>query len=164
MGFGNLKGKKPQGAGSYINGEVECVVEVTANKATLSQQDSTKYFFITEFKIVEVLEGDIKLGSSWGQTININSQAGPSDCVAFLAAAAGLDPYNTEGDFEEALLSAYSEAFEQKDLSIEIIAEMVCDENQPLVGIKLRLKTINKGTRAGGTFTKHMWYPTEDDS
>ena len=163
MSFGNLKGKTPSSAGSYINDEVECVVEVTVNKAKASERGDGKYFFITEFKVVEVLSGPIVVDASRTQTININSQAGPSDCVAYLAAAAGIDPYNTDGDFEAALIAAYSEALEMKDLSIEQIAEIVCDENQPLAGVKLRLQTVNKPMKTEGKFfTKHLWFPVED--
>ena len=173
MGFSNLKGKTPFGAGSYINDNGEFIIQVVKNLDKQSTQNKGKYFFITEFKILESSEPDkVKVGSNKSQSIDVMTDWGAADAVAFLAAAAGLDAYSGEDGFQNHVIKAYEEAFDAHGLDFETIAYMVCDESQPLEGTKLLLKTINRPHKACKDmspedpnykfFTKHMWYPYDD--
>lgn len=127
------------------------LVEVEACKLVTNHQGQD--FFVIEAEVLESSTNAMKPGTVGAQVIGIPGKyrMGFSNVKAFLAAANGIDPSNN--DAVEAALGG--------EQGMQVAAFAVSDDN-PLAGVKLRLRTSLTQTKAGNDFTIHSWSPAEE--
>lgn len=120
---------------------------VSVAKAFLMTSRKGSHLAIVECEILESDVAERPVGSRASWVVNMSQDAGPGNVKAFIAAAIGISPSDTNRVDAEVTEEFCAEAF---------------GETNPLEGVKLKLQCSQVKTRAGTDFTRHFWEPSEE--
>jgi len=132
------------GGGTYLPAGGDFTVEIASVKFVPSKA-TTKKFYVVEFTVAESSLDTVKAntGKMYTWTHDTTSKFyGAQHVKQFIAAAMGFAE-----DSAEAMGLGADQAMES------------FSEEQPLVGMQLRVTTRGKKTKAGTDFTVHNWSP-----
>lgn len=150
--FANLAKVTTNQSGLYFK-DGTYLVEVQAIKffENRKRQDT----FVVEAKVIESSNPERPPGCTPSQVITINPEFEETcwgNIKQFAGAVLGLD--DPDEISEEELGDRSVEAF-----WIQSLEYLVDEKEKPAKGVQLRLSCTTIETRAGGSFTRHVWSP-----
>lgn len=140
--FDKISFAQPNAGGQWFAAGIYPVVRIIEVKATKSRKGED--LFIVECEIVESRVPTLGPGqrASWVVKLTLDSALG--DVRAFICAAIGDDWSNPE---------------KLARVGTEVAEWAVNPQQRPLVGRLLALEVVEKKTKMGNDFSKHIWRP-----
>lgn len=142
--FTGIESAKISAGGVYF---VEGIYVVEITKVSTLRSRKNDDLFIVETEIVSSTADERKPGTSCSWVVNLKQEPALGNIKAFIAAANGIDPADTEKVNEEVTEEA---------------VEFACSEDNPLEGTRLNLECVAiKTKKENRDFTLHKWSPIE---
>lgn len=141
--FTGIEDAKISAGGVYF---VEGLYIVEIVKVSTIRSRKNEDLFIVETEIQSSSAPERKVGTTCSWVVNLKQDAALGNIKAFIAAANGIDPADTE---------------QVKQEITEEVVEFACSDDNPLAGTKLNLECVAIKTKAQKDFTLHKWTPFE---
>lgn len=158
--FGKARDAKVFGNNQYfLPGNYK--VKIKDTKLVDSAASPGKEFCVIETEVLESSNPEIAVGSERSQVIPLGEQMSLTNVKAFVSAASGVDPHDTDsGPKVEAFWAEVfgtSEYPKQYENFFEYICETIFSQN-PIAGSEMDLECVEIITKKNQKqFTKHNW-------
>lgn len=140
--FSGIQDAKATQGGNYLK---PGMYAVQIDRVTVGQTRKGVDFFAVDLKILGTNSDAHSLGSIANWFVGFDKEPALANCKAF--AKAVLSNALPEG-----------EEFDESTITEEVMEGLIADNGAAIRGQKLQVQVVQVPTKAGGTFSRHLWF------